>query len=123
MARDKDGVSTGFGYVHFLNDDAAHLALETLQGRRIEGKCISLNPVEELSAQFVVIFKNLEKVATETGLRELLSRSDNVTTLRIQKDEKGCSLGYGFATFSNPSEAEAALQHNGKTIVRRCFTS
>ncbi len=95
--------------------------METLQGQKVEGKCISLNPVEELSAQCVVIFKNLEKVATETGLRELLSRSGNVTTLKIQKDEKGCSLGYGFATFSDPSGAEAALQHNGKTIGSKVF--
>ena len=54
--------------------------------------------------------RNLSKLTTEEGLKNLFSLVGDVTSLKIIKDrDSGASRGYGFLTMSSESEADKAV--------------
>jgi len=62
------------------------------------------------------------RTTTDT-LRETFSRYGRVLDARIVNDrDTGRSRGFGFVTFSDPSEAESALSHNSQEIDGRRVT-
>eukprot|EP00166_Cyanidium_caldarium_P004724 ctg_5145.g639 len=53
--------------------------------------------------------KNLSDDVDEDRLREEFSRFGTITSLRIMRDERGQSRGFGFVAFSQPDEAIKAV--------------
>jgi len=52
---------------------------------------------------------NLPYQATEANLKTLFTTIGLVTKVELVKDRRGRSLGYGFVTMSNQTEARQAL--------------
>ncbi len=67
---------------------------------------------------------NLPYKTTETDLRDMFSQNGEVAEAAVIMDrERGLSKGFGFVTFNNDAEADAAIaMWNGKDIEGRALT-
>ncbi|MBN2094294.1 MAG: RNA-binding protein [Candidatus Zambryskibacteria bacterium] len=67
---------------------------------------------------------NLPYKATDTDLKELFAKYGEVSEAVVIMDkERGLSKGFGFVTFANESEADAAIEAlNGKELEGRALT-
>ena len=63
---------------------------------------------------------NLPFDVTDAALQEAFQKFGSISEVAIIKDRyTGKSKGFGFITFSNQSEAEGALEMNGKDLGGR----
>ena len=69
-----------------------------------------------------VFIKNLPEELEETTLTELFEKYGQITSLKIMKGDDGKSKGFGFVSYEDPGEAEAAVEElnnkdmDGKTM-------
>lgn len=133
----------GFGFVNYETSDAAHGAVETLNGKVFkngDGSDIELyvgraqkrsererelrNKFEQLKLERLnkyqgvnLYVKNLDEQLSDDELREAFSAVGTITSSRIMRDPAGMSRGFGFVCFSTPEEANKAVaEMNGKLI-------
>jgi len=151
-ARNKEGdtskdQSLGFGFVNFLEHDAAVAAVEALNGKEFKtiadeeeitqelyvGRAQKKAERErELRAKFEaekmdriskfqgvnLYIKNLDDSVTDDMLRDEFSSMGTITSARVMKDMKdGRSRGFGFVCFSAPEEATRAVNEMNGKIV------
>jgi polyadenylate-binding protein len=128
----------GFAFVNFETPEQAAAAVEALNGMELNGKTLYVGRAQKkaereamLRAQMeqlrndrmqklqdVNLFvKNLSDDVDENRLREEFSRFGTITSLRIMRDEKGVSKGFGFVAFSHPDEAIKAVTEMNQRIV------
>jgi len=121
VAQDEDGTSKGYGFVHFETDEAAHKAIEKVNGMLLNGKKVYVGRFQPRSARmrelgetahkFTNIFvKNFSDELDEAALRELFGKYGPIQSLSIAKNDKGDNKGFGFVAFEQPEEAEAAVK-------------
>lgn len=53
--------------------------------------------------------KNIDDTVSEKELRVLFSSCGRITSVKVMRNEKGISKGFGFVCFSNPEEANKAV--------------
>ena len=69
-----------------------------------------------------VFIKNLPEELDESKLTELFEKYGQITSLKIMKGDDGKSKGFGFVSYEDPGEAEAAVEElnnkdmDGKTM-------
>ncbi|XP_076936374.1 polyadenylate-binding protein 2-like [Bidens hawaiensis] len=141
VMRDADGKSKGFGFVNFESADDAVVAVEGLNGKKIDekewyvGKAqkksereLELKSRFEQTAKEVVdnfqgvnlYVKNLDDTIDDDKLKELFSEYGTITSCKVMRDPSGISRGSGFVAFSSSEEASRALSEtNGKMIVSK----
>jgi polyadenylate-binding protein len=137
----------GYGFVNFLDHEAAELAVQNVSGREystvldgVELKqpvvvCRAQKKVErerELRAKFEaekmdriskfqgvnLYVKNLDDNVTDEILRDEFTTMGTITSARVMKDMKdGRSRGFGFVCFSSPEEATRAVNEMNGKLV------
>jgi len=53
--------------------------------------------------------KNIDDGVSEKELRDLFSSCGTITSVKVMRNDKGISKGFGFVCFSNPEEANKAV--------------
>ena len=131
IVNDAQGVSKGFAFVHFENQEAADKAITRINGKMLNGKIVYAGPYQskkerqskydEIKANFTNVFiKNLDPSVDNNEFLKLVSPYGNVTSALIQMDENGNSKGFGFVNYESHSEAEKAIAElNGKVVADR----
>lgn len=132
---DAKGVSRGFGFINFEKHEDAVRSLE-LNDTEFKGKQLFVARHQsrsdrnaELRKQFEdlkisnrfegrnLYVKNLDENFDEETLTQEFSKYGEITSVKIMKDDKGQSRGFGFVCFSNAEEATRALTDmNGKMV-------
>jgi len=141
---DETGKSRGFGFVNFVEHEAAAKALSELanktfeepdgnfelyvskaqkkveRSREIKTRLEALNQERVSKYQGMNLYvKNISDTVTEESFRELFVPFGTITSARIMKDtvDPKASKGFGFVCYSSPEEATRAVTElNGKVI-------
>lgn len=141
VMRDAEGKSKCFGFVNFENADDAANCVESLNGKKIDGKEWYVGKAQkkseresELRGRFEKLLKerlekfqganlylkNLDDSIDDERLRELFSGYGTITSCKVMRDFHGHSKGSGFVAFSSPDEASRALaEMNGKLVISK----
>ncbi|XP_073286330.1 polyadenylate-binding protein 7-like [Primulina huaijiensis] len=140
VSKDESGASKGFGFANFENPDDAKRAVEDLNGSQLGSKVIYVaraqkksERVEILRHQFEekrkeqilkyqdsnVYVKNIDDGVTDDELREYFSHCGTITSVKLMRDDKGVSKGFGFVCFSTPEEANKAVNSFHGFMLRR----
>jgi polyadenylate-binding protein len=136
IKRDKNGVSTGFGFVNFVCHEDAKTAVDALNGRKLGNKTITccramkrLERETKLKREWEqqkfnkyhginLYVKHIEDEVDEETLRREFSAFGEVKSCKIPLDEKGSSKGFGFVCFSTPEEAQKAITGLNSKILQ-----
>ncbi|CAJ1966672.1 unnamed protein product [Cylindrotheca closterium] len=143
----KTNETLGFGFVNFLEHDAAVAAVEALNGKKfpttIDGEEVEQELFvgraqkksereRELRAKYEaekmdriskfqgvnLYIKNLDDTVTDDMLRDEFTVMGTITSARVMKDMKdGRSRGFGFVCFSTPEEATRAVNEMNGKII------
>ncbi|KAI4964645.1 hypothetical protein ZWY2020_060088 [Hordeum vulgare] len=129
MKRD-DGTSKGFGFASFKNPESAKKAKEALNGIALGAKTLYVaraqkkaerkqylqllheekrNEIITKSNGSNVYIKNISDEVDDDTLRERFAEFGNITSVKIMRDDKGISKGFGFVCYSTPDEAKCAV--------------
>ncbi|XP_022144571.1 polyadenylate-binding protein 7 [Momordica charantia] len=130
ISKDENGMSRGFGFINFDNSDDAKRALEALNGSQLGSKIIYIARAQKKSEREQILrrhfeekrkeqmlkckgsnvyVKNIDDDVTDEELRELFSQCGTITSSKLMRDDKGINKGFGFVCFSNPEEANRAV--------------
>ncbi|GAB2300641.1 Polyadenylate-binding protein 7 [Dionaea muscipula] len=130
IAKDESGASKGFAFVNFDNSDDARKAMEAMNGSQLGSKTLyvaraqkKVERVQILGRQFEekrrermlkymgsnVYIKNIHDDMNDEELHELFSQCGTIASLKIMRDDKGISKGFGFVCYSTPGEASKAV--------------
>jgi len=117
--------SLGYAYINFVNPVDAERALDTMNFTPINNKPCRLmwserNPEKrkrhEAGANLYI--RNLHPTIDNKTLFDTFSMFGDILSCKIQTDDNGVSLGYGFVHYTTKSAAEKALQRvNGMEIA------
>lgn len=136
IKRDKNGVSTGFGFVNFVRHEDAKAAVDALNGKKLGNKnitcCRAMKRLERetrLKREWEqqkfnkyhginLYVKHIEDEVDEEALRREFSAFGEVKSCKIPLDEKGSSKGFGFVCFSTPEEAQKAITGLNSKILQ-----
>ncbi|KAF3790487.1 Polyadenylate-binding protein 7 [Nymphaea thermarum] len=130
IMRGDDGISKGFGFVNFDDHEDAKRALEGMNGKfvgtqalyvaraqkKAEREEILHRQYEERRNEKVlkyqgsnVYVKNIDDAVDDGELQEYFSKFGTITSVKLMRDDKGISKGFGFVCFSSPDEANKAV--------------
>ncbi|XP_037539873.1 embryonic polyadenylate-binding protein [Nematolebias whitei] len=125
--------SKGYGFVHFETQEAANRAIETMNGMLLNDRKVFVGHFKSRKEREVefgskavkftnVYIKNFGEDLSDEKLKELFSAFGRTLSVRVMKDEKGRSRGFGFVNFAHHEDAQKAVEEmngkeiNGKTI-------
>lgn len=114
------GLSKGFAFVHFENQEAADKAIAKVNGKMLNGKIVFVGrymskkerqpKIDEAKSRYTNVFiKNLDVSVTDDEFLKLVEPYGNIISAVIQKDEAGVSKGFGFVNFECHESAEKAV--------------
>lgn len=128
VATDDTGESLGHGFVHFETPEAAHAAIEKVNGKLLVGRKVYvgkfLNRRErEAAGQVNKIYTNVyvknidDSMCSEEKLRDLFAEYGDMTSIHVAIDDDGQVRGFAFINFASPEMAKKAVEEmNGKEI-------
>ncbi|KAL5107619.1 Polyadenylate-binding protein 4 [Taenia crassiceps] len=138
IMRDDEGKSKGFGFVCFNDPDHAEAAVNTLNGKEVNGQVLYVNRAqrkaerqEVLRQQFEkqrneriakyaaginLYVKNLDDSIDDARLKEAFGKFGKITSAKVMTDANGTSKGFGFVCFTSPEEAKEAAKLNGTLL-------
>ncbi|XP_054902237.1 embryonic polyadenylate-binding protein-like isoform X2 [Poeciliopsis prolifica] len=125
--------SKGYGFVHFETQEAANRAIETMNGMLLNDRKVFVGHFKSRKEREVEFFskamkftnvyiKNFGDDFTDEKLKEVFSAFGRTLSVRVMKDEKGQSRGFGFVNYAHHEDAQKAVDEmngkelNGKTI-------
>ena len=126
VAQDENGVSKGYGFVHYETDEAAAQAIKHVNGMLLNEKKVYVgyhipkkdrqSKFEEMKANFTNVYvKNVNPEASEEEFRELFAKYGDITSSTLARDQEGKSRGFGFVNFTtHESAAKAVDELNNK---------
>ncbi|EDW73842.1 polyadenylate-binding protein [Drosophila tropicalis] len=117
VAKDEDGNSRGYGFVHFDSEEAARAAIEKVNGMLCNNQKVHVvkfiprrDREQEKATHFKNLYvKNLSEEFTEQHLREMFEPYGRITSHKLMLDEEGRSRKFGFVAFESPQSALAAV--------------
>jgi polyadenylate-binding protein len=122
-----DGTSeiSGYGFVHFQEEEEANSAMEKLNGLLINNRKVIIEPYivkserpkpnSTLTNIYVNNFpKDLSKF-NEENLKKMFSKFGEINSLIICKESNGQSKGFGFIDFANEESAKKAIDELNNT--------
>jgi len=115
--------SLGYAYINFVNPVDAERALDILNFTPINKKPCRLmwvekNPEKRKLTEANLYIRNLHPTIDNKTLFDTFSMFGDILSCKIQMDDNGVSLGYGFVHYTKKSAAEKALQRvNGMEIA------
>ncbi|KAG4931617.1 hypothetical protein AAZX31_17G227800 [Glycine max] len=124
IATDASGLSKGYGFVQFDNEEAAQNAIDKLNGMLINDKQVYVghflrkqdreNALSKTKFNNVYV-KNLSESTTDEELMINFGEYGTITSALIMRDADGKSRCFGFVNFENPDDAAKAVEGlNGK---------
>jgi len=127
VVTDDNGISRGYGFVHYETAEAAENAIQKVNNMLLVGKKVFVGrfvPKKEREADGVreikftnVYIKNIDTSIDENKLALLFAPFGKTTNVIIMRSDDGTSKGFGFINFEKPEEAKAAVDDlNGKVI-------
>jgi len=133
VANDENGVSKGYGFVHFETEKAATDAIEKVNGMLLNDKKVFVGKfvprkerekeLGEKAKHFTNVYiKNFGEELDDTKLLELFEPFGTIASHTCASGDDGKSKGFGFVSFEDPEAAEACVNDlngkeiNGKTI-------
>uniref|UniRef100_A0A5B7AVH5 Polyadenylate-binding protein n=1 Tax=Davidia involucrata TaxID=16924 RepID=A0A5B7AVH5_DAVIN len=126
IASDPSGLSKGYGFVQFENEESAQNAIDKLNGMLINDKQVYvghfLRKQERETAMNYTKFnnvyvKNLSESTTEEDLKNIFGEYGTITSVVVMRDGDGKSKCFGFVNFENADDAAKAVEAlNGKKI-------
>lgn len=128
VAQDDDGVSKGYGFVHFETEESAEKAIEKVNGMLLNGKKVYVGrfiprkerekELGEKSKHFTNVYvKNFGEDFDDSALIALFEKFGVITSSCVMRDENGKCKGFGFVAFETTEAAEAAVSElNGKEL-------
>ncbi|XP_042415756.1 polyadenylate-binding protein 2-like [Zingiber officinale] len=124
IATDASGLSKGYGFVQFEQEEAAQNAIQKLNGMLMNDKKVFVGPFvpkqeregAASTCKFNNVFvKNLSDSVTEDTLQEVFGEYGKITSCIVMREGDGKSKCFGFVNFENPEAAAKAVQElNGK---------
>ncbi|KAG7228206.1 hypothetical protein INR49_013369 [Caranx melampygus] len=120
--------SRGYGFVHFETQEAANRAIETMNGMLLNDRKVFVGHFKSRKEREVefgtkamkftnVYIKNFGEDYSDEKLKEVFSAFGRTLSVRVMKDERGHSRGFGFVNFANHEDAQKAVDEmNGKEI-------
>ncbi|KAM4570487.1 embryonic polyadenylate-binding protein isoform X2 [Fundulus heteroclitus] len=120
--------SKGYGFVHFETQEAANRAIETMNGMLLNDRKVFVGHFKSRKEREVefgskamkftnVYIKNFGEDLTDEKLKEVFSAFGRTLSVRVMKDEKGRSRGFGFVNYSHHEDAQKAVDEmNGKEM-------
>lgn len=137
---DDSGKPRGFGFVGFEDHEAAQAAVDTLNGKEVDGHEIYVGRAQkkaerhaELKEKFErlkadrinryqgvnLYVKNLDDTIDDETLRKEFAQFGTITSAKVMF-ENGRTKGFGFVCFSSPEEAtKAVTEMNGRILVSK----
>lgn len=128
VAQDENGVSKGYGFVHFETEESANTSIEKVNGMLLNAKKVFVGRFiarqereKELSERNKlytnVYVKNFGEDISEEALREMFEKYGKITSHKVMSRDDGKPRGFGFVAFETPEAAEAAVNElNGKDL-------
>lgn len=125
VALDENGVSKGYGFVHYETQEMADRAIEKVDGMMLQGKTIHVAtfvPRKERQTQdkqqFTNVYiKNLDDDIDNDKLKEIFERAGPINSAAVAYDANGKSKCFGFVNFDKHEDAVKAIeQMNGKAL-------
>lgn len=125
---DENGLSKGYGFIHFETEEAANKAIEKVNGMLLNGKKVYVGkfiPQKEREQQLGekakmytnIYVKNFAADMTDDKLKSIFSAYGKITSCAVMKNSDGTSKGFGFVAFEDPQAAESAVvEMNNKDI-------
>ena len=115
------GESKGYGFVHFETEEAAVNAIQKVNGMLLNGKKVFVGrfvprkdreiELGEKAKRFTNVYiKNIPEEMDESKLTDMFEKYGKISSLKIMKGEDGKSKGFGFVSYEDPEEAEAAVE-------------
>uniref|UniRef100_M8ARJ2 Polyadenylate-binding protein 5 n=1 Tax=Aegilops tauschii TaxID=37682 RepID=M8ARJ2_AEGTA len=121
-----NGQSKGYGFVQFAEETSANDAIDSLNGKLVNGKrifvglfirCQERQPNISVSNYTNVYVKNLPKEFTHNDLLQEFGPFGTITSAVIMRDNDGISKCFGFVNYGESEcAAEAVKSLNGKMI-------
>nr|XP_057907439.1 embryonic polyadenylate-binding protein-like [Doryrhamphus excisus] len=120
--------SKGYGFVHFETQEAANRAIETMNGMLLNDRKVFVGHFKSRKDREVefgtkamkftnVYIKNFGEDYTDDKLKDVFSAFGRTLSVRVMKDERGRSRGFGFVNYANHEDAQKAVDEmNGKEI-------
>ncbi|KAI9364592.1 hypothetical protein BD770DRAFT_469042 [Pilaira anomala] len=113
VAKDRDSHrSRGYGYVTYAESDDADAAIHAMDQSEWNGHKMFINA----SVMPSVFITNLSQRVNDETLRERFSEYGQITESGVVRDrETGLSRGFGFVTYNNQNDANAAVKATNGT--------
>ncbi|XP_031701155.1 polyadenylate-binding protein 1-like isoform X1 [Anarrhichthys ocellatus] len=120
--------SKGYGFVHFETHEAANRAIGTMNGMLLNDRKVFVGHFKsrkEREMEFGtkamkftnVYIKNFGEDYTDEKLKEIFTAFGRTLSVRVMKDERGRSRGFGFVNYANHEDAQKAVDEmNGKDM-------
>lgn len=120
--------SKGYGFVHFETQEAANRAINTMNGMLLNDRKVFVGHFKSRKEREVefgtkavkftnVYVKNFGDNVTDEKLKEEFSAFGTTLSVRVMKDEKGVSRGFGFVNYAYHEDAQKAVEEmNGKEL-------
>ncbi|KAM6928827.1 embryonic polyadenylate-binding protein A-like [Lycodopsis pacificus] len=121
--------SKGYGFVHFETHEAANRAIGTMNGMLLNDRKVFVGHFKsrkEREMEFGtkamkftnVYVKNFGEDYTDEKLKEIFTAFGRTLSVRVMKDERGRSRGFGFVNYANHEDAQKAVDGmNGKDMT------
>lgn len=126
VSYDENGVSRGFGFIHYETAEAAVEAIAKTNGKLLGGKKVFVgtfvprkdrSSTEESPKWTNIYAKNLSKEVSEEKFIESFKKFGAITSAYLAKDDQGASKGFGFVNYETHEQAQAAIDEmNGKDM-------
>ncbi|KAL6746037.1 hypothetical protein V8C86DRAFT_1600771 [Haematococcus lacustris] len=117
VATDSNGLSRGYGFVHFKTEEAAQLAITKLNGMMIMGKIVYVGIFQKRNDRPTghdlptsVYIKNLSPEVTDEELATLMAEFGETSSCVIVKDDEGNSKGFGLVNYKETEAAAKAAE-------------
>ncbi|ORX92638.1 polyadenylate binding protein [Basidiobolus meristosporus CBS 931.73] len=125
----EDGVSKGYGFVHFETYEAAENAIQHVNGMLLNDKKVFVGHhiprkerqsiMEESKSQFTNVYvKNLDTSITLEEMKEIFGKYGEITSAVLSTDDSGAPTGFGFVNFEKHEEALAAVNALNDTEIK-----
>ncbi|XP_063065158.1 embryonic polyadenylate-binding protein-like isoform X4 [Engraulis encrasicolus] len=120
--------SKGYGFVHFETQEAANRAIETMNGMLLNDRKVFVGHFKsrkereaECGAKAMVFtnvyIKNFGEQYDDEQLKNIFSEFGRTLSVRVMRDERGHSRGFGFVNYENHEDAQKAVEAmNGKEL-------
>jgi len=123
VAQNSAGLSLGYGFVHFAQEEHAKRAVETTDGKKIKDKIVHVAPFVSKSSRgglgmFTNVYaKNLPREYSEEAFTKLFSNYGTITSHKLVTFTTEGKYNFGFVNFGTPEQARAAVDALNNTTL------